>query len=168
VVIFDTSLEFLRCPHLRDFAGLDHVAARVVLGGALVMRSPSLRLNDTYVGVYFQVAVDDAVVGPVTLFCHVTLLHGHGWGVHRLSSQDVRRMEANVIRIFTNMAVPLAGTDPVALMHADGSINRVLIWPHVQHILVRNLWSVRNFLLSRGAREANERLNFHLSIDDMR
>ena len=147
---------------------MDHVADRLVRRGTLVMLSPSLRLNDTYVGVYFQVAVDDAVLGSVTLFCHVTLLHGHGWGVHRLSSQDVRRMEANVIRIFTNMAVPLAGTDPVALMHADGSINRVLIWPHVQHILVRNLWSVRNFLLSRGAREANTRLNFHLSIDDMR
>ena len=112
--------------------------------------------------------VNDVVLGFRTLSCHVTLLHGDGWGVHRLSPQDVRRMEANVTRFFTNIDVPLAGTHPVAVMHADGSINRVLIWPHVQHSYVRNLWTVRNFLLSRGAREANERLNLHLSIDDMR
>ena len=112
--------------------------------------------------------VNDVVLGFRTLSCHVTLLHGDGWGVHRLSRADVGRMETNVARFFTDTEVPLAGSPPQAIMHADGSLNRVLIWPHCQHRPVRDLWTLRNFLMSRVAREGRERPNFHVSIDSMR
>ena len=110
--------------------------------------------------------VNDVVLGLRALSCHVTLLHGDGWGVHRLSTLDVTRIGANVARFFTDTQLPLAGSHPQVIMRADGSVNRVLIWPHVQHRPVRDLWTVRHFLLSRGAREG--RPNFHVSIDSMR
>jgi hypothetical protein len=36
---------------------MDQVAVRLVLGGMLTMRRPRLRLNDEYVGVYFEAEV---------------------------------------------------------------------------------------------------------------
>ena len=112
--------------------------------------------------------VNDVVLGLRTLSCHVSLMHNDGWGVDRLSTADVRRLETNAARFFTDIEVPLAGSPPQAIMHADGSLNRVLIWPHCQHRPVRDLWAVRHFLMSRGARERRERPNFHVSIDSMR
>ena len=112
--------------------------------------------------------VNDVVLGLRTLSCHVSLMHSDGWGVDRLSTADVRRLEKNAARFFTDIEVPLAGSPPQAIMHADGSLNRVLIWPHCQHRPVRDLWTVRHFLMSRGARERRERPNFHVSIDSMR
>ena len=112
--------------------------------------------------------VDDVVLGLRTLSCHVTLMHGDGWGVRRLSTRDVARIEASVDRNFSNADVTLAGSPPQTILRADGSINRVLIWPHVQHRAARDLWTVRNFLVIRGGREGREHPNFHISIDSMR
>lgn len=111
--------------------------------------------------------VNDVLLGLRTLSCHVTLMHGAGWGVHRLSTRDVARIEASVDRNFSNVEVRLAGSPPQTILRADGSINRVLFWPHVQHRGSQNLWGVRNFLVSRGGREGRERPNFHISVDAM-
>jgi hypothetical protein len=110
--------------------------------------------------------VNDVVLGRRTLSCHVSLMHGDGWGVHRLSTRDVTRIEANVARFFNDTQLPLAGSPPQVIMRADGSF-RVLIWPHCQHRPARDLWTMRHFLLSRGASEGRERPNFHVSIDSM-
>ena len=66
-------------------------------------------------------------------------------------------MTTNAARFFTDTEVPLAGSPPHSIMHADGSLNRVSIWPHCQHRPVPDLWTVRHFLMSRGAREGRER-----------
>lgn len=36
---------------------MDQVAARLVAGGVMTMRVPTLHLNDNYVGIYFEVEV---------------------------------------------------------------------------------------------------------------